>query len=212
MKRKLERFAEIATFNNAFQKDCELKGKWNAKYFKNENNIVLELGCGRGEYSVALARMFPEKNFIGVDVKGNRIWRGAKTGLEENLTNLAYLRAQIELLPDYFAENEVSEIWITFPDPQPQISREKKRLTSPRFIENYRRIVKPNSIIHLKTDNEALYLYTLEILDQMKINPITKTNDLYSSDILSEILEIKTTYESKYLREGKKITYLSFKL
>lgn len=212
MKRKLERFAEIATFNNAFQKDCELKGKWNAEYFKNENNIVLELGCGRGEYSVALARMFPEKNFIGVDVKGNRIWRGAKTGLEENLTNLAYLRAQIELLPDYFAENEVSEIWITFPDPQPQISREKKRLTSPRFIENYRRIVKPNSIIHLKTDNEALYLYTLEILDQMKINPITKTNDLYSSDILSEILEIKTTYESKYLREGKKITYLSFKL
>ena len=212
MKRKLERFAEIATFNNAFQKDCELKGKWNAEYFKNKNNIVLELGCGRGEYSVALARMFPEKNFIGVDVKGNRIWRGAKTGLEENLTNLAYLRAQIELLPDYFAENEVSEIWITFPDPQPQISREKKRLTSPRFIENYQRVVKPNSIIHLKTDNEALYLYSLEILDQMKINPIAKTNDLYHSDILSEILEIKTTYESKYLREGKKITYLSFKL
>ncbi len=212
MKKKLERFAEVGTFSNVFQKDCTLKGKWNQDYFKNQQPIVLELGCGRGEYSVALSRLFPEKNFIGVDVKGNRIWRGAKTGIEENLVNLAYLRAQIELLPDYFAENEISEIWITFPDPQPQLSREKKRLTSPRFLENYRKIVKPNSIIHLKTDNEGLYNYTLELLTQMKIIPISYTSDLYHSDLLNELLEIKTTYESRYLREGKNITYLSFQL
>ncbi len=212
MKKKLERFAEVGTLTNVFQKDCTLKGKWNQDYFKNQQPIVLELGCGRGEYSVALSRLFPEKNFIGVDVKGNRIWRGAKTGLEENLVNLAYLRAQIELLPDYFAENEISEIWITFPDPQPQLSREKKRLTSPRFLENYRKIVKPNSIIHLKTDNEGLYNYTLELLTQMKIIPISYTSDLYHSDLLNELLEIKTTYESRYLREGKNITYLSFQL
>lgn len=212
MKKKLERFAEVGTFSNVFQKDCTLKGKWNQDYFKNHQPIVLELGCGRGEYSVALSRLFPEKNFIGVDVKGNRIWRGAKTGIEENLVNLAYLRAQIESLPDYFAENEISEIWITFPDPQPQLSREKKRLTSPRFLENYRKIVKPNSIIHLKTDNKGLYNYTLELLTQMKIIPIIYTSDLYHSDLLNELLEIKTTYESRYLREGKNITYLSFQL
>lgn len=212
MKKKLERFAEVGTFSNVFQKDCTLKGKWNQDYFKNHQPIVLELGCGRGEYSVALSKLFPEKNFIGVDVKGNRIWRGAKTGIEENLVNLAYLRAQIESLPDYFAENEISEIWITFPDPQPQLSREKKRLTSPRFLENYRKIVKPNSIIHLKTDNKGLYNYTLELLTQMKIIPIIYTSDLYHSDLLNELLEIKTTYESRYLREGKNITYLSFQL
>lgn len=211
-KRKLERFAEIGTFSNVFQKDARMKGQWNKDYFKNNNPIVLELGCGRGEYTIEMARTFPEKNFIGIDLKGNRIWRGSKTAVEENLHNVAFLRIQIELILDYFNEHEVSEIWITFPDPQPQISREKKRLTSPRFLNYYKKILKSDGLIHLKTDNNSFFDYTLRIIEEEKLTLIRHTDNLYNSDLLNELLSIKTTYESRYLREGKNIHYLCYSI
>src|SRR3954468_5439933 len=166
-KDKLRRFAEIETFSNVLQLDAGkvYKGQWSDGFFKNNNPVVVELACGKGEYTVNLAQMFPDKNFIGIDYKGNRIWRGAKTALEDGVNNVAFLRMQIENLVDYFAPGEVDEIWITFPDPQPQLSREKKRLTSPRFLQMYRQILKPGGMIHLKTDNDQLYQYTLQIIE-----------------------------------------------
>src|SRR5690606_2976299 len=172
--------------------------------------IVLELACGKGEYSVNMARLFPEKNFIGIDSKGNRIWRGAKTALEERIENVAFLRIQIEHILDYFAEDEVSEIWITFPDPQPQLSREKKRLTFPKFLERYQIILKPSGVMHLKTDNDQLHLYTHNVLEELDFNIQAKTEDLYRADILNEVLQIKTYYEKKYLSVGKSINYLKW--
>lgn len=209
-KRKLQRFAEIATFDNVFQRDCPLKGKWNSAYFKNENPITLELGCGRGEYTVEMARFSPERNFIGADLKGARLWRGAKTAIEEHMQNVAFLRIQIEWLPVYFEKEEIAEIWITFPDPQPQLSREKKRLTSKRFLNYYRSVLKPGGIVHLKTDNEEFFQYTLEMIKEHKLNLLASTSDLYNSSLLNEVLSIKTTYEKVYLKAGKKICYLSF--
>lgn len=211
-KDKLRKFAEIDTFKNVHQLEDgkEFKGNWAKKHFGNEKPIVLELACGKGEYTVNLAKHFPDKNFIGVDSKGNRIWRGAKTALEENIDNVAFLRIQIEHILDYFAEAEVSEIWITFPDPQPQLSREKKRLTFPSFLDRYKVILKESGIMHLKTDNDQLHLYTVDVLETLNHRILAKTEDLYHSEILDEILQIKTFYEKKYLAVGKNINYLKW--
>jgi tRNA (guanine-N7-)-methyltransferase len=211
-KDKLRRFAEIATFDNVFELEegKSLKGNWTKGHFNNDRPLVLELACGKGEYSVNLARLFPEKNFIGIDYKGNRIWRGAKTALEDGIQNVAFLRIQIENILDYFEQGEVSEIWITFPDPQPQISREKKRLTFPGFLEKYRTILKPHGILHLKTDNDALHAYTHEKIAELGLQLHVRTEDLYRSDFADEVLSIKTYYEKKYLAHEKNINYLKF--
>jgi tRNA (guanine-N7-)-methyltransferase len=211
-KDKLRKFTEIGTFKNVHQLEDgkAYKGNWAEQHFGNDKPIVLELACGKGEYSVNMARLFPEKNFIGIDSKGNRIWRGAKTALEEGIENVAFLRIQIEHILDYFAEDEVSEIWITFPDPQPQLSREKKRLTFPKFLERYQVILKPSGVMHLKTDNDQLHLYTHNVLEELDFNIHAKTEDLYRADILNEVLQIKTYYEKKYLSVGKSINYLKW--
>ncbi|HEY1023527.1 MAG TPA: tRNA (guanosine(46)-N7)-methyltransferase TrmB [Sphingobacteriaceae bacterium] len=211
-KDKLRRFAEVATFSNVHQLDegKEFKGKWDQDHFKNNHKLILELACGKGEYTVNLARQFPNTNFIGIDYKGNRIWRGAKTALEENIPNVAFLRIQIENILDYFAEEEVDEIWITFPDPQPQISREKKRLTFPGFLAKYRRILKKGGFVHLKTDNDGLYEYTMEKIKEHDLVLHLHTGHLYDSDLVDEVLSIKTYYEKKYLATDKNINYIKF--
>lgn len=211
-KDKLRKFAEISTFTNVLQLDAgkTMKGQWAAKHFGNDRPIVLELACGKGEYTVNLAKLFPAYNFIGIDYKGNRIWRGAKTALEENIPNVAFLRIQIETILDYFAEDEVSEIWITFPDPQPQKSREKKRLTNPSFLAKYREILIPGGIMHLKTDNDELFAYTQEKLTKLGLDIHAQTSDLYQSDLADEVLSIKTYYEKKYLETAKNINYIKW--
>ena len=211
-KDKLRRFAEISTFSNVVQLDAGklYKGRWASEFFKNDNPIVLELACGKGEYTVNLGRLFPQKNFIGIDYKGNRIWRGAKTALEDGVSNVGFLRIQIETLLDYFAGTEIDEIWITFPDPQPQISREKKRLTSPRFLEKYKQLLKPGGFINLKTDNDGLHAYTAEKIEELGLKLFVKTEDLYHSEYADEVLSIKTYYEKKYLQDNKNINYLKF--
>lgn len=211
-KDKLRRFAEISTFKNVLQLEegHALKGNWCSQQFTNHHPLVLELACGKGEYTVEMARLFTAKNFIGVDYKGNRIWRGAKTALEENVNNVAFLRIQIEQILEYFEPKEVSEIWITFPDPQPQLSRERKRLTSPRFLEYYKGILQPGGFIHLKTDNDQLYAYTLEKITEQGLKLHIATDDLYHSEYANEILSIKTYYEKKYLQNNKNINYLKF--
>lgn len=211
-KDKLRRFAEIETFANVYQLDQgkALKGKWAKDHFKNSNPIVLELACGKGEYSVNLASLFPEKNFIGVDYKGNRIWRGAKTAIEEGINNVAFLRIQIENLLDYFEAGEIDEIWITFPDPQPQDSREKKRLTFPAFLDRYKVILKPAGRVNLKTDNDGLYAYTCEKVAELNLHVHKNTDHLYTSDLVDNVLSIKTYYEKKYLLHDKNINYIQF--
>lgn len=212
-KDKLRKFAEVATFENVKQLDAgkEYKGQWAAKFFKNEKPIVLELACGKGEYTVNLARLFPDKNFIGIDYKGNRIWRGAKTALEEKMDNVGFLRIQIESILEYFAEKEVSEIWITFPDPQPQASREKKRLTHPLFLERYKIILQEGAKMHLKTDNDDFYTYTVEQIELLDLKKDKETMDLYNSDIVDEVLSVKTYYERKYLADNKNINYVQWR-
>jgi len=211
-KDKLKRFAEIGTFSNVLQLEAGklYKGNWNSEFFRNSNPVILELACGKGEYSVTLASMFPEKNFIGVDYKGNRLWRGAKTALENGVANVAFLRIQIETLSEYFQTGEVDEIWITFPDPQPQLSREKKRLTSKRFLDIYGPLLKRNGYVHLKTDDDALHQYTFEKITERAITLHLKTEDLYHSGLSDPILAIKTYYETKYLKDNKNINYLKF--
>jgi len=211
-KDKLRRFAEIDTFSNVLQLEAgkPYKGEWSTGFFKNNNPVVLELACGKGEYTVNLAAMFPDKNFIGIDYKGNRIWRGAKTALEDGVKNVAFLRIQIELILDYFAAGEIDEIWITFPDPQPQLSREKKRLTSPRFLDKYKPLLKPGGFVNLKTDNDGLHAYTAEKIVETGLILHVKTEDLYNSEFADEVLRIKTYYEKKYLKHNKNINYLKF--
>ena len=211
-KDKLKRFAEVDTFANVLQLDAgkPYKGQWAKEFFKNSNPVVLELACGKGEYTVNLATLFPNKNFIGVDYKGNRIWRGAKTALEEGVNNVAFLRIQIETILEYFAPGEVDEIWITFPDPQPQVSREKKRLTSPRFLDKYKEILKPGGVLNLKTDNDDFHAYTFEKIVEKGFHLHVKTEDLYHSEFVNEVLSIKTFYEKKYLKDNKNINYLKF--
>jgi len=211
-KDKIRRFAEIDTFSNVFQLDAgkPFKGDWAGRFFKNNNPVVLELACGKGEYTVNLAQLFPDKNFIGVDYKGNRIWRGAKTALEDGVANVAFLRIQIETLIEYFAAGEVDEIWITFPDPQPQLSREKKRLTSQRFLDMYKQILKPGGCINLKTDNDGFYAYTAGKVVELALDLHIATDNLYHSVFANEVLSIKTYYEKKYLKDNKNINYLKF--
>ncbi len=211
-KDKLRKFAEVATFANVVQLEAgqAFKGKWASTFFKNEQPVILELACGKGEYTVNLAKLFPNKNFIGVDYKGNRIWRGAKTALEEGITNVGFLRIQIETILDYFAAGEIDEIWITFPDPQPQISREKKRLTHPKFLEKYKTLLSDAGIMHLKTDNDGFYAYTLEQIEALKLQKKRETTDLYKSDLVDDVLAIKTYYERKYLADSKNINYVEW--
>lgn len=211
-KDKLRRYSEIIAFENVHELEDgkDFKGCWSKNQFKNDNPLVLELACGKGEYTVNMAKLFPDKNFVGIDYKGNRIWRGAKTAIEENIPNVAFLRIQIEHILDYFAESEVSEIWITFPDPQPQISREKKRLTHPRFLDTYKVILKENAPINLKTDNDPLHEFTKQVIVNLGLNLHVKTEDLYNSEHANEVLSIKTYYEKKYLANDKNINYLKF--
>ena len=211
-KDKLRKFFEIDTFPNVYQLHLGkvMKGKWANDHFKNNQPIVLELACGKGEYAVNLAKMFPEKNFIGVDLKGNRIWRGARTGVDEGIANLAFLRIQIEDILEYFDEGEIDEIWITFADPQPQLSREKKRLTFPGFLAKYKLLLTPGGKVNLKTDNDGLYAYTCEKIEELGLIIHKNTADLYKSEFADEVLSIKTHYERIYLKHDKNINYIQF--
>lgn len=220
-KNKLERFAELETLPNTLQPKLdnwfdtfEHKGHWNNQVFTKAQPIVLELGCGKGEYTVGLGRQYTEKNFIGIDRKGARIWRGAKTAHEEGLDNIRFLRIHIDKIDQFFAPGEVSEIWITFPDPQPQKSRMRKRLTSPKFLNRYKNILAPGGIIHLKTDSQLLHEYTLEVIAEEGHNLLFKTNNLYQQpeNQNDPILGIRTFYESMFLEQGMPITYLKFQL
>ncbi|KAB8154427.1 tRNA (guanosine(46)-N7)-methyltransferase TrmB [Kordia sp. TARA_039_SRF] len=220
-KNKLKRFRENDTFANVIQPTREeivnenfpYKGKWNSDFFKNDAPIVLELGCGKGEYSVALARKFPNKNFIGIDIKGARFWRGAKTAIEENLNNVAFIRTQIELIEGLFAENEVSEIWITFPDPQIKYKRTKHRLTNEAFLARYKKILNSEGTVHLKTDSEFMHGYTLGLLHGAGHEVLYANHDVYKNEgSPSEVTDIQTFYESQYLEVNKAITYIHFKI
>lgn len=219
-KNKLKRFAENESFHNLFQPDreelvsnsFELKGNWGKQFFKNDNPIVLEVGCGRGEYTVGMAKKFPDKNFIGLDIKGARLWRGAKTGVEDKMPNMAFIRTQAELIPTIFESGELSEIWITFPDPQIKFKRGKHRLTHPNQLATYKKVLHTEGCLHLKTDSEFLYGYTLGILEAANHEIIRSTHDLYRANWEDEVLEIKTHYEQIFLKEGKPITYTQFKL
>lgn len=214
-KNKLSKFADMATYPNVFQYSFEelqdggfpFKGKWNT-FFKNDNPIVLELGCGKGEYTVGLAQLFPEKNFIGIDIKGARMWKGATQALDEKLENVAFLRTHIELIRQFFADNEISEIWITFPDPQMQ--KTNKRLTSTRFMKEYGQLLAPNGIIHLKTDSNFLYTYTKAMIAENNLETIFDTEDLYASDLNDKILNIQTFYEQQWRARGLNIKYIKF--
>ena len=219
-KNKLKRFIENESFDNVIQPSRDdlikfnfvFRGKWKKKVFKNSNPIVLELGCGKGEYTVNLAKLNPNKNYIGIDIKGSRFWRGAKTAIEEKLENVIFLRTQIELLDFIFEKNEIDEIWLTFPDPQIKFQRRKHRLTNTKFLSIYKNILNDSGIIHLKTDSEFLHGYTLGKLEEMSINPIVSNHDIYkNSNAPFEATQIQTHYEKIYLNEGKKITYLNFK-
>lgn len=220
-KNKLKRFKENETFSNVIQPTREMlteadfryKGKWNADFFKNDQPIILELGCGKGEYSVGLAQAFPEKNFIGIDIKGARFWRGAKTALEEGLDNVGFLRTQIELIDYAFAENEVSEIWITFPDPQIKYKRTKHRLTNTGFLQKYKKILKPDGVVNLKTDSEFMHGYTLGLLHGAGHEVIYANHHVYKNEgAPKEVTRIQTFYEKQYLEKGKPITYIKFRI
>lgn len=220
-KNKLKRFKENETFYNVIQPtrqealegEFNYKGKWARDFFKNNNPIVLELGCGKGEYTIALARANPEKNFIGVDIKGARFWRGAKTAVEEKIPNAAFLRTQIELIDCFFEKEEVSEIWITFPDPQIKYKRTKHRLTNLDFLSKYKKILAPQGVVHLKTDSEFMHGYTLGILHGVGAEVLYSNHNIYKNEgAPKEVLEIKTHYESIYLEQGKPITYIRFKI
>jgi tRNA (guanine-N7-)-methyltransferase len=218
-KNKLARWTELGSYDNVIQpeigdvagKDHPMKGRWNQELFKNKNPIVLELGCGKGEYTVGLANNFLHKNFIGIDIKGARMWRGAKTANEQKLPNVAFLRTRIEFINSFFSEDEVDEIWITFPDPHPGGRNSNKRLTSPWFLNSYRLFLKDKGIIHLKTDNKELYEFTGKVLSYNCLETIHSLNDLYAEKIDS-ILSIRTHYEKIFLDAGLKINYLSFRL
>jgi len=224
---KLQKFAELLIFPNVYENydasdpklvglhgaEVQRKGQWRSQHFENENSIVLELACGRGEYTLALARRYPQRNFIGVDIKGARIWKGAKIALEEDLHNVAFLRTRIEQITYFFAENEVDEIWITFPDPFPRKSKANRRLTSPNFLNAYRKILKKDGLMHLKTDAPTLFNYTLETLKADEHCEILYQNpDIYAAELPLEELEVKTYYEKMHLRAGKMIKYVRFKL
>lgn len=221
-KGKLQKFAEMETFKNVFQYPFsvvenvpfEMKGKWREQYFRNDNPIVLELGCGKGEYTVGLAKLFPDVNFIGVDIKGARMHTGAKQALEENLPNVAFLRTNIEIIDRFFAEGEVQEIWLTFSDPQ--MKNPRKRLTSTYFMERYRRFLVDGGLIHLKTDSNFLFTYTTYMVNGNQLPVLFRTEDLYHTEGFDEqtakILGIQTYYESQWIERGLNIKYMKFRL
>lgn len=209
--KKLKRFGEIKTFSNVLEYPENTKGKWK-DFFENENEILLELACGKGEYATGLARLYPQKNFIGVDIKGNRLWVGAKFALKNQLKNVAFLRTQIDKINNYFAPNEVDEIWITFPDPQLRFSKAKKRLTHPKFLRLYQQILKQGGKIHLKTDSPDLYEFTKLVIRLYNLQLISDIGDVYKMEMLTEELAIKTHYESLDIAKSNCIFYLSFSL
>lgn len=209
--KKLVRFAELNDFPNVRQFPLDAKGRW-ADFFGNSNPLTLELACGKGEYAVNLARLFTGKNFVGVDLKGNRLWVGAKKALQENLPNVAFLRTQIELLDQYFAQGEVQEIWITFPDPQVRTSKAKKRLTHPRFLRIYQRVLQPGGLIHLKTDSPLLYAFTQRVISMYGCALLEDIPDIHTHDSANEILKIKTHYEVLDIAGSRRVHYLRFAL
>jgi tRNA (guanine-N7-)-methyltransferase len=220
-KNKLKRFKENETFANVFQPKRDelvsgtfsLKGHWNASFFKNDNPLVLELGCGKGEYSIGLAKKYPNKNFIGIDIKGARFWRGAKTAVEESISNVAFLRTQIELIEYAFAKDEVDEIWITFPDPQIKYKRTKHRMTNIEFLERYKKILKQDGIMNLKTDSEFMHGYTLGLLHGAGHEVLYANHNVYNQEgSPEEVTGIQTFYEQQYLEQNKPITYIRFKI
>lgn len=208
--KKLIRFEEIRQFSNVLEYPENMPGKWQ-EFFKNKNSVTLELACGKGEYALGLGRLCQNRNFLGVDLKGNRIWKGARTALEEGLTNVGFLRTEIERITNYFSEGEVSEIWITFPDPQLRVSKMKKRLTHPRFLRLYRQIMKPGGIIHLKTDSPDLYHFTKTVINLYGLELLTDYDDLYKQPDLKEELKIKTHYEALDIANSNSIYYLQFR-
>lgn len=220
-KNKLKRFRENESFENVVQPSREeitenryhLKGNWKRDFFKNNNPIVLELGCGKGEYSVALAKEYPHKNFLGIDIKGARFWRGAKTASEEGLKNVGFMRTQIELIDLIFEEDEVDEIWITFPDPQIKYKRTKHRLTNTNFLQKYKQVLKPGGMVNLKTDSEFMHGYTLGLLHGEGHEIVQANHDVYKNEYSpKEVIGIQTFYEKQYLEQGKPITYIQFKI
>ncbi|MCO6476736.1 MAG: tRNA (guanosine(46)-N7)-methyltransferase TrmB [Phaeodactylibacter sp.] len=224
---KLQKFAELLTFSNVYEnfnplephlyglngEPVSLKGEWGAKHFGNDKPITLELACGRGEYTLGLARQNPHRNFIGVDVKGARIWKGARIALEEKLDNVAFLRIRIEQIATFLAPGEASEIWITFPDPFLRKSKANRRLTAPRFLNEYKKVLQPGGLIHLKTDEPQFYEFTLEVLaDYPGAEILYQDDDIYAKPLPIPELELKTYYEKMHLEEGKKIKYVRFRL
>jgi tRNA (guanine-N7-)-methyltransferase len=216
VKSKLKRFDVIATRDNVLQRGKDMfdkiKGRWNELYFQNDQPITIELACGRGEYSVGLACKFPERNFIGVDMKGDRLWKGSSMAVEQSLTNVGFLRTQILDIESFFGDGEVDEIWLTFPDPRPRKRDVKRRLTSPRFMDMFKKVLKPGQYFRLKTDNTPLFDYTLEQLGMRNdLDDFQYTHDLYSSDLREECFDIKTRYEEMFAAKGEKIKYLRFR-
>ncbi|MEN6455045.1 MAG: tRNA (guanosine(46)-N7)-methyltransferase TrmB [Prolixibacteraceae bacterium] len=217
-KNKLKKFVEMTTFKNVIQApfynfdqpDHELKGNWSRDFFKNDRPVILELGCGKGEYTVSMARRLPDRNFIGVDIKGARMWKGAKDALTWNMSNIGFLRTNIEIVEKFFATGEVEQIWLTFPDPQMKNSR--RRLTASNFMEKYRRILSPQGVIHLKTDSNFQFRYTLEMIKENKLKILACTDDLYYSELLDDVLSIQTFYEKQWRERGIPIKYLAFQL
>ncbi len=217
-KNKLSKFAEMETFEHVVQapfnriqtSDFHLKSGWASSFFKNNNPVVVELGCGKGEYSVALAEKHPDKNFIGIDIKGARLWKGAKEAQEKGLRNVAFLRTNIEIIGQFFGQNEVTEIWLTFPDPQ--MKKTRKRMTSTIFLNKYKTFLKKDGIIHLKTDSNFQFTYTRELVHLSQFEVLAETDDLYNSQFLNETLQIKTFYEKQWLARGITIKYIAFRL
>jgi tRNA (guanine-N7-)-methyltransferase len=209
--KKLIRFAELTTFSNVLQYPKDMAGKWNG-FFKNNNQLTLELACGKGEYAIGLAQLYPQRNFIGIDLKGNRIWVGAKKAIQNKLNNVAFLRTKIDQVADYFLKNEVAEIWITFPDPQLRMSKAKKRLTHPKFLRLYKQFLTPDGLIHLKTDSPDLYRFTKTVIEMYGCVVHTDFDDVFKQELVSEELNIKTHYESLDIAGSNRIHYLCFSL
>lgn len=210
------RFEETFKAHNVIEESkphyLQMKGNWNRDFFKNDQPITLEIGCGRGEYSVGLARIHPERNFVGIDIKGDRLWAGSSQAIEENLKNVGFLRAQVQQIDDFFEENEVGSVWITFPDPRPKDRDIKRRLTSPRYLAHYKSMLKPEGIVYLKTDSTSLFEYTLEALNERNdIIDLEYTFDLYQSEYMDEHHGIKTMFEQKFHDLGEDIKYLKFR-
>lgn len=209
--KKLIRFEAIKHFPNVLEYPQDMKGQWQS-FFKNNHPLTLELACGKGEYAVGLGRMYADRNLIGIDLKGNRIWRGAKTALDEGLGNVAFVRSHIDKVTDYFAPGEVSEIWITFPDPQLRGSRSKKRLTHPRFLRLYQQILQPEGLVHLKTDSPDLYQFTLAVINLYQLPLLEQTDHVYAQPLVKPELMIKTHYEGLDIAQSNRIHYLCFRV